>query len=135
MAKRGRPRKTTRKRKNSNSNLIFYILGVVFVAVGIFGLLGYKANIVGKFCKGFGMFLMGSFYYVPLIVLILLGGYIFVKNKFPKVFTFTKCGIYLVTIGILSFFNLEHLSDKLTIKEELVNALSTFNLFTNLSFL
>ncbi len=128
MAKRGRPRKVTHRRRRKNSNLIFYVLGFLFMAIGVFGLLGYRANIVGKFCKGFGMLLMGSFYYVPLIVLILLGGYIFIKSKFPKVFTFTKCGIYLVTIGVLAFFNLEHLTDKLTIKEELISAWETFKI-------
>ena len=127
MAKRGRPRKIThRRRSRKNSNIMFYLLGFIFIAVGVFGLLGYRANIVGKFCKGFGMLLMGSFYYVPLIVLIILGGYIFIKNKFPKVFTFTKTGIYLVCIGVLSFFNLEHLTDKLTVKKELISAWETF---------
>ena len=87
MAKRGRPRKTTRRRHSRKSNLIFYVLGIIFMVVGVFGLLGYRANILGKFCKGFGMLLMGSFYYVPLIVLILLGGYIFIKNKF-EIFIF-----------------------------------------------
>ena len=129
MAKRGRPRKVThRRRRKNNSNLIFYLLGFLFMAMGVFGLLGYRANVVGKFCKGIGMLLMGSFYYVPLVLLILLGGYIFIMNKFPKVFTFTKCGIYLVTIGILSFFNLEHLTDKLTVKEELISAWETFKI-------
>ena len=129
MAKRGRPRKTTtRRRHRKNSNLTFYILGFLFMAISIFGFLGYKANVVGKFCKGFGMLLMGSFYYIPLIVLFLLGGYLFIKNKFPKIFTFTKCGIYLVLIGILSFFNLEYLTDKATIKEELISAYETFKI-------
>ena len=81
MAKRGRPRKVTHRRRRKNSNLIFYVLGFLFMAIGVFGLLGYRANIVGKFCKGFGMLLMGSFYYIPLIVLFLLGGYLFIKNK------------------------------------------------------
>ena len=129
MAKRGRPRKTTtRRRRRKNNNLIFYILGFVFMAIGVFGILGYRANIVGKFCKGFGMLLMGSFYYIPLIVLFLLGGYLFIKNKFPKVFYFTKCGIYMVTIGVLSFFNLEYLTEKATIKEELISAYETFKI-------
>ena len=128
MAKRGRPRKTTRRRHSRKSNLIFYVLGIIFMVVGVFGLLGYRANILGKFCKGFGMLLMGSFYYVPLAVLILLGGYLFIKNKFPNIFSFTKCGIYMVTIGVLSFFNLEYLTDKLTIKQELTSAYETFKI-------
>ena len=128
MAKRGRPRKTTRRRRRKNSNFSFIMLGFIFVFAGVLGLLGYKANIIGTFCRGIGMFLMGSFYYVPLIVFILLGGYLLFKAKFPKIFTFTKCGIYLVTIGILSFFNLEYLSSNLTIKEELISAYETFKI-------
>ncbi len=127
MAKRGRPRKSTTRRKRS-SNISFIIIGFILVLAGILGLLGYKANIFGTFFRGIGMFLMGSFYYIPLGVFILLGIYLLFKNKFPKVFTFTKCGIYLVLIGLLSFFNLEHLTSKATIKEELISAYETFKI-------
>ena len=127
MAKRGRPRKSsTRRRKKSN--LSFILIGFILVLAGVLGLLGYKANIFGTFCRGIGMFLMGSFYYIPLILFIILGLYLLFKNKFPKVFTFTKCGIYLVLIGILSFFNIEHLTSKATIKEEMISAFETFKI-------
>ena len=132
MAKRGRPRKRTSSRRRKNSYL-FPVIGFIFIIAGILGLIGYKANIVGTIFRGVGMVLMGSFYYVPLIVFIVLGGYLLFKGKFPKVFTITKCGVYLITIGLLSFFNLEHLSGKAGIKEELISAIGPDEPVVNLA--
>lgn len=127
MAKRGRPRKVTRHRRKKN-NYLFPVMGFIFIITGILGLIGYNANIFGTFFRGVGMFLMGSFYYIPLVLFIVLGGYLLFTNKFPKVFSLTKCGIYLVLIGILSFFNLDHLSSKAGVKEELISAFETLKI-------
>lgn len=127
MAKRGRPRKVTRHRRKKD-NFLFPIMGFLFIIAGVLGLIGYNANIFGTFFRGVGMFLAGTFYYVPLAVFIVLGIYLLFKGKFPKVFTVTKIGIYLVCIGILSFIHLDHLTDKLSLKEELVSAFKSLQI-------
>ena len=45
------------------------------------------ANILGTIIKGFAMFLMGSFDFIVLLILLISGGYMLVKRENPKYFS------------------------------------------------
>ena len=49
------------------------LIGILLIVIGIIGFLGYKANILGTIFKGFAMFLMGSFDFIFLALLIIIG--------------------------------------------------------------
>ena len=79
------------------------------IVIGIIGFLGYKANILGTVFKGFAMFLMGTFDFVFLALLIIIGGYILVKRENPKYLSARIIGLIIFLIGLLSLAHLNYL--------------------------
>ena len=127
-----------KKRSNESSKKFpIEIKGIILIVIGIIGFLGYKANILGTVFKGFAMFLMGSFDFVFLSLLIIFGGYILIKRESPKFLSARLIGLFIFIIGLLSLAHLNYLSEKPTIDGTLkatvdeftkcINAKTTFN--------
>ena len=63
-----------KKRSNDSSKKFpIEIKGILYIIAGVIGFLGFKANILGTLFKGFAMFLMGSFDFIFLTLLIIWG--------------------------------------------------------------
>ena len=86
------------------------IIGVILILLSIIGMLGYGR--AGNFIRSFAVFLVGVAYFPLLLIFLLLGCYLIVKRKSPKMVSRTSFGIYLIIIAILTLFHLEYL-DKL----------------------
>ena len=86
------------------------IIGVILILLSIIGMLGYGR--AGNFIRSFAVFLVGVAYFPLLLIFLILGCYLIIKRKSPKMVSRTSFGIYLIIIAILTLFHLEYL-DKL----------------------
>lgn len=102
-------KKQKKKENNSGFKYPIEIKGIVFIVVAIIGFLGFKANILGTIIKGFAMFLMGSFDFIVLLIMLISGFYMLVKRENPKYFSSRMIGIYIFLIGLLSLAHLNYL--------------------------
>ena len=101
MAKRKR-RRSNKKEKLEIKKEIYAIL---FVLAAILGL--GKLGPAGRFIASFSLFLTGSIYMVFLVILLILGIYVFIKGQWPEFFSTKFLGFYLFVIGLLSFMHWE----------------------------
>lgn len=102
-------KKQKKKENNSGFKYPIEIKGIVFIVVAIIGFLGFKANILGTIIKGFAMFLMGSFDFIVLLIMLISGFYMLVKRENPKYFSSRMIGIYIFLVGLLSLAHLNYL--------------------------
>ena len=117
-------KKKSRKTEKKNSFPV-EITGILFIIVGVIGFLGYKANILGTVFKGFSMFLMGTFYFVLLALLILYGSYILVKRSKPKGFNLKLVGLTIIIICVLALAHKNYLVESASLKETISATLKT----------
>lgn len=117
-----------RKKRSSESSKKFpiEIKGIILIVIGIIGFLGYKANILGTVFKGFAMFLMGTFDFILLSLLIIWGGYILIKRQNPKFFSSRIIGLIIFIIGLLSLAHLNYLGDNPSINGTLKETIDEF---------
>ena len=117
-----------RKRRKQSSEFRFpvEIEGIILIVIGIIGFLGYRANILGSIFKGFAMFLMGSFDFIFLALIILAGGYMLIKRERPKYFSLRLIGLYLFVIGILSLAHINYLGENSSIGSTMKETIDEF---------
>jgi len=97
------------KKKKSNENkknngFSVELTGLILILVG---LIGFGFGPVGALLKKFAMFLMGEWWPLILIFVLVLGFYMLIKRKLPNFFSQKYIGFYLILIVILV---LSHLS-------------------------
>ena len=108
MAKR-KKRKENKQPKGYQIELNGIIL--LLIAVIGFGNAYMNMGIVGKFISSFAAFLVGTWYNVLLLGVLITGIYIIIKRKWPVFFTSRLVGLYLIFIGILIFSHLNYLTN------------------------
>lgn len=84
------------------------LYGVLLLLAGIIGIGKYGP--VGNLISAFAIFLVGVFYNILLILLLILGGYLIIKREWPNFFTTKMLGFYLFMIGILSLMHEEYIA-------------------------
>ena len=102
------------------------LIGILLIVIGIIGFLGYKANILGTIFKGFAMFLMGSFDFIFLALLIIIGGYMLFKREKPRYLSAKFIGMSLFIIGILSLAHMNYLGDNNSISATMKETIDEF---------
>ena len=115
-----------KRRKQKEFKFPIEITGILLIVIGIIGFLGYKANILGTIFKGFAMFLMGSFEFVFLALLILIGTYMLIKREKPKYLTAKVIGAALFIIGVLSLAHLNYLGENNSIMSTMKETVDEF---------
>lgn len=101
------------------------IIGVILILLSIIGMLGYGR--AGNFIRSFAVFLVGVVYFPLLIVFLVLGVYLIVKRKTPKLLSRTSIGACLIVMAILTLLHLEYLSsDTQIISETFKNIMLAF---------
>lgn len=92
---------TKRKRSKSNksSGMSVELVGLILILIGI---IGFGFGYIGSLIKLFGMFLMGSWWIVFVLYLLLVGLYMLFNRKNPKYFSSKLIGFYLIMIVILT---------------------------------
>jgi len=93
MAKK---KKTNETKKNTGVST--ELTGLILILVG---LIGFGFGPVGALLKKFAMFLMGEWWPLILIFVLILGFYMLIKRKLPSFFGQKYIGFYLILIVIL----------------------------------
>ena len=114
--------KRKKRSESSKGKFPIEIKGILLIIIGIIGFLGYKANIMGTLFKGFAMFLMGTFDFVLLGLLIIEGCYILVKRQRPK-FSLRLVGLLTIIICILALAHKNYLVDNGSFSETITGTL------------
>ena len=122
MAKRKK-----RSSESSKSRFPIELVGILLIIIGVIGLLGYKANILGTAFKGAAMFLMGTFDFIFLSLLIIIGSYMLIKRKKPKFLSARFIGLIIFIVGLLALFHMNHLGENPTIDGTLKETVNRFS--------
>ena len=115
-----------KRRKQKEFRFPIEITGILLIVIGIIGFLGYKANVLGTLFKGFAMFLMGSFDFIFLALLIIIGAYMLIKREKPRYLSAKVIGIALFIIGILSLAHLNYLGENNSISSTMKETVDEF---------
>ena len=92
-----------KKKKGSSENkknngISVELTGLILILIG---LIGFGFGPVGALLKKFAMFLMGEWWPLILIFVLILGFYMLIKRKLPDFFSQKYIGFYLILIVIL----------------------------------
>ena len=91
-----------KKRKNDNSKKFQYnveLNGILFILIGLIGFGGFGP--VGKIIKNFAIFLIGNWWPIILILILILGCFMVFKRKLPKFLSARLIGVYILLIVLL----------------------------------
>ena len=83
------------------------ILGILLILLSIIGMLG--AGRAGNFIRSFSVFLVGVAYFPLLIGFLVLGLYLIIKRKTPKIVTRMSIGLYLIVMAVLSWLHMGYI--------------------------
>lgn len=100
-------KKTRKEVKKETSNYVYEIVGVLLILVSIVGFMG--TGLVGNFIKSFAIFLVGTWYALLFIGVIVIGVFMMVKRKKPDFITAKLIGLYVFAIGILLASHINYL--------------------------
>ena len=123
-----------RKKRSVESSKKFPIelTGIILIIIGIIGFLGYRANLLGKVFKGFAMFLMGSYDFILLSLIIIYGGFIIIKRRKPKLLNGRIIGLFIIIICILSLAHKNYLVSNGSFTDTISNTIkATITNFSN----
>ena len=115
-----------KKRVQKEFKFPIEIEGILLIVIGIIGFLGYKANILGTIFKGFSMFLMGSFDFIFLGLIIIIGGYMLIKRERPRYLSAKFIGMSLFIIGILALAHMNYLGENNSLSATMKETIDEF---------
>ena len=90
-----------KRKKSKETNKPGMSIELTGLILAIIGIIGFGFGYVGTLIKEFGMFLLGSWWIVFDIYLLLVGLFMVFKRKMPKFFSSRLIGFYLIMIVIL----------------------------------
>ncbi|MBC1527158.1 DNA translocase FtsK [Listeria seeligeri] len=99
-----RKKTTSRSKKKKTASLRVEITGIVFIAIGLIGIL--QLGFVGRGFFALAEMFVGLLSYVLLAGLVVLGGYMVIKRKSPRFFNKRLVGIYLIVLGFLTYIHM-----------------------------
>ena len=85
------------------------ILGVLLVLISIIGILGYGR--AGNFVKSFAVFLVGTSWFIVLLLFLFAGLLLIVKREMPKLISRESIGVSLIVIAVLTWLHLGYTKD------------------------
>lgn len=105
MAKK-KTRKVTKKEPKA---YVYELVGFLLILISIVGFL--NAGMVGRFIKSFATFLVGTWYAILFVGVIVTGWYMMLKRKKPDFITAKLVGLYIFIIGILLASHINYLTN------------------------
>ena len=92
-------KKTRKKPVKKGFDYYTEIYGIILILIGIIGFGQY--GFVGGMIRAFAIFLAGSYNFIPLVLIMVLGGYMVIKRTYPDFFTIKLVGLYMLIIAVL----------------------------------
>ena len=127
-----------KKRKNAKKQDLGYMIELKGLFLVIISIIGFgRFGMVGKLISGFAAFLVGPWFNVLLLALLIAGGYYIVKREAPDYFNATMMGVYIFVIGLLVISHLNYVKETDLrgldiIKETLDNFLASMTSISNI---
>ena len=100
-----------KKSSNENSKNSGYSVELTGLVLILIGLIGFGFGPVGALIKKFAMFLLGEWWPLILIFVLVIGFYMLIKRKLPNFFSARYMGLYLLLIVILVLSHLTFVKD------------------------
>lgn len=123
-----------KKRKSEEKTSKKYIGEIYAILLMLIAILGYVNNtgIVGKFIKSFSVFLVGSAWAIFLLLIFILGIYIFFKQGKPRFLASKIIGLFLIFASVLTLLHMKYvkinaLESSKIITETFSNLVDTMN--------
>ena len=104
MAKK-KKRKNEKKEQNKYS---FELIGILLIIIAIIGIIP-NTGVVGNFISNFAAFLVGTWYNVLLIIVMIVGIYMIIKREKPDFWNSKLVGLYIFIVSILVLSHLEYI--------------------------
>ena len=101
-------KKKSSSENSKNSGYSVELTGLVLILIG---LIGFGFGPVGALIKKFAMFLLGEWWPLILIFVLVIGFYMLIKRKLPNFFSARYMGLYLLLIVILVLSHLTFVKD------------------------
>ncbi len=101
-----------KKKSKENKPSFGYSIELTGLVLILMGIIGFGFGPVGTLFKKFSMFIAGTYWYIVVISLIVVGIYMLFKRKMPNFFTTKLIGLYILIIVLLSFNHLEFLKEE-----------------------
>ena len=86
------------------------LIGLLLILIAIIGFIP-NTGMVGGFISDFAVFLVGTWYNLLLVAVIVVGIYMMIKREKPDFFTSKLVGLYIFAIGILIFSHIKYLEN------------------------
>lgn len=90
--------KRKKSKEANNPGMSVELTGLILVLIGI---IGFGFGYIGTIIKEFAMFLLGSWWIVFVIYILLIGLYMLFKRTMPKFFSSRLIGFYLILLVVL----------------------------------
>ncbi len=104
-----------KKKKSKDTNKGFEynveLTGLILILIGI---LGFGFGSVGTIIKKFAMFLAGTYWFIILIPILVVGLFMLFKRKAPNFFSTKLIGFYILIIALLAYNHLGFLTIETT---------------------
>ena len=116
-------KKKRKEDKKSSSNFKVEIVGILLVLASIIGFVPYN-GFVGNLIKAFAIFLFGAWYWIFLVSIFFIGGYMIIKRESVKFFSIKLVGLYMMILSILIFAHSTYIDRQFEDKSNLVTNLN-----------
>lgn len=103
-------KKTKKTVKKESSNYSIELLGILLIIIAIIGIIP-NTGPVGNFISNFAAFLVGAWYNVLLVLVMIVGLYMIIKRQKLDFFTSKLIGLYIFIIGILVFSHIPYIEE------------------------
>lgn len=100
----GRKKTSTRSKKKKSASFRIEITGIVLIAIGLIGIL--QLGFIGRGFFALAEMFVGLLSYVLLAGIVILGGYMVIRRKIPRLFSKRLVGIYLIVLGFLTYIHM-----------------------------
>ena len=98
-----------KKKKDEATKSFQYSVELNGLLLILIGLIGFGTfGPVGRLIKNFAIFLMGSWYVIILLSVLILGIIMIIRRQLPKMYSTRLIGLYFLIIAILMFSHLEY---------------------------
>ena len=102
------------------------LIGLLLIIIALIGFIP-KTGVIGNFISSFSSFLVGIWYGIFLLALIIVGIYMIIKREKPDFFTTKLVGFYIFFIGVLVLTHTKYIKDTDLRGVEIIN--ETINQF------
>ena len=100
-----------KKKRKETINFKIELIGLLLFLIAIIGFIP-NTGIVGNFISNFAAFLVGTWYNLLLLSLLIIGIYMMIKREKPDFLTSKLIGFYIFLIGILVFSHMKYIENE-----------------------